>query len=779
MWIGAIDGPLGERVLHGALAVADRADRFQPVALRGGGPMPGIMAIVEDADRQLWLGTAAAGVGRLRNGRIETRALAAPFKEFVYALVGDDEGNLWVGTEPHGLHRLQKSRVLTYTRADGLGDDVIESLLEDRTGAMLVGTHAGGLCRIDAGTRCLTTANGLAHNRVNAMLQDPQGTLWLGTEGGLDELRGGRVHHFSTRDGLPIDHVNALLRDRSGTLWVGTWGGGVARSHGDRFEAYDAALSGRYVNTIYQGRSDTIWIGTTDGLSVVDDGRMTNATTDRGMPQAVEAIHEDSDGHVWIGTRRDGLFLVSSGRLTRFTVAQGLYDNLVGTIVDDQLGNLWFTCNRGIFRVRRQDLLDVAAGAKRAVVSRAFDTTDGMANRECDFGQGSCRTRDGRLWFATVGGVVVVDPSAVSLNTVPPRVAVEEVTADGEPLPFDSRQTLDYRKQHLDFHFVGISLSAPERVRYRYRLEGFDEDWIDAGEARSTRYTNLPPGDYRFVVTASNGDGVWAAQGAFYAFAVATPIWRRGWFAVSLVGFAAAVLVGVAQLRVARLQRARARQEAFSRQLIAAQENERQRLAGDLHDGIGQHLLVIGNWARLAMRTPSSAADARAALEVITEAAATSMRDIRALTHELQPYELEHTGLPGAIQAMLDRLTEASGVRFVADLASLPVELPSEVAINVFRIAQEAANNVVKHARATEAHVALGFRDASIALTVSDNGDGFAVGAGRRRSGFGLRSIEERTRLLGGTQELQSVPGRGTTVTVRIPLRSSGGARVD
>jgi signal transduction histidine kinase len=257
---------------------------------------------------------------------------------------------------------------------------------------------------------------------------------------------------------------------------------------------------------------------------------------------------------------------------------------------------------------------------------------------------------------------------------------------------------------------------------------------------------------------------------------VATPVRLAPWFALSLVGVAAAALIAVAQRRLSHLQHARAGQEAFSRQLIATQESERKRIAGELHDGIGQQLLVIGNWAQLAMSPQSSSAEARAALEVIKDMAAQSMREIRALTHELQPYELECLRLPDALQAMLDRLTEVSDARFVSDLDQLQFDLPSDVRINLYRIAQEAATNVVKHARASEVRVTLRCRDSSIQLTISDNGCGFAAGPRNARIGFGLRSIAERTRLLGGTHEICSAPGRGTVITVHVPLRVSGGA---
>jgi ligand-binding sensor domain-containing protein/signal transduction histidine kinase len=775
LWVGTVDGLVGARLTRGGLAVRE-GDRFRSLLDGAALPSTAIMDIHEAGDGTMWLATAGGGIVRVRGTEIAQWGLArTAADDMVYSLAEDFEGNLWIGTAPGGLHRLSDGVFTTWTIEDGLPDNVVESLYEDRHGAMWVGTHAGGLCRMqDHGLRCLSTRDGLADNRVNAVLDDADGHLWLGTQGGLNVLRHGTIARYGVVDGLPADHVNALARDREGSLWVGTWGGGVARLRpggAARFESLDG-LAGAFVTCILVGKSGEVWIGTTQGLHLWKGGGLAD-TAAIAFPTGIEALYEDRDGTLWIGTRRDGLYRYASGRLVQYTTRDGLFDNLVGTILEDDAGWFWFTSNKGVSRVLRSDLMADADGSADHVEAGSFDTTDGMPNRECNFGQGRWKSRDGRLWFATVGGVAVIDPSRTAHNLVPPPVHIEEVIVDGEALARAAPAVIGSHGRRLEIRFAAVSLGTPSRVRYRYQLEGFDPDWVEGG-GRVVQYTNLAPGEYRFRVTAANGNSAWTVPGASLALRVEGPWWSQPVvLAGSLTGLVLLALAAGWRGKV-RWRAEQAKQDAFARQLIAAQERERKRLASELHDGIGQHLLVIGNWTRLSLAALTTPDRARPLLEEIGETTAQALIEVRGITRDLQPYDISRLGLSTALEAMLARLAESSGIAFTWSIDA-DADLGEEAGINLYRIVQEATNNVVKHSKATAARVELRSGVDVLELTISDNGHGLVSDVSSRATadGFGVRSMTERTRLLGGSHSIHSTPG-GCTVRVVVPRPTRG-----
>ena len=525
--------------------------------------LPGlnVEAIRRDRHGSLWVGTEGGGLARLRGSRFEsftTRDGLA--NDLVFRIAEDREGHLWIGMQDGGLARLSDSRFLTWTTREGLAGDVVWPVFGDREGALWVGTSSGGLSRMRGGAiRPFTTRDGLASNSIQALAQDEAGALWIGTRGGgLQRFSDGRFTRFTTRDGLPGDSVKALLADRDGGLWVGTRGNGLARRHGGRFRGFGPAdgFSSDTIHALLQDRSGAVWIGTNgQGLVRFSEGAFRAYTTRDGLSaDIVNTLLEDADGTLWVGTYGGGLNRLRDGRFTAYTSAQGLFDDAIFSILDDGAGSLWMSCNKGIFRVARQELDALDRGELRSLQPRAYGVEDGMRNRECNGANhpSGWRGADGRLFFPTVEGLVEVDPKRLAGNQLGPPVVIGTLLVDGRPVP--PRDGLDFRPgtESFEIQYAGLSFGVPERVRFRYRLEGLDRDWVDVGGRRSAYFTRIPPGEYRFRVTAANEDGVWSDEGASLSFRLRPHFYRTWWFTGAAALGAVDVFAGGSRVRERR-----------------------------------------------------------------------------------------------------------------------------------------------------------------------------------------------------------------------------------
>ena len=564
--------------------------------------------------------------------------------------------------------------------------------------------------------------------------------LWIGTGsdselGGLHLLKDGVFTPFRAPEGLTLTDVRVITEDRQGALWVG-------------------------------GAS---------GMSRYKDGKFTNYTTEHGLSNNyVRDIYEDADGTVWIATYGGGLNRFKDGRLTHITTKEGLFDNIVSRILEDDYGNLWMSCNRGIYRASRKQLNDLAEGRVKTITSVSYGVADGMKSNETNGGgqPAGWKDREGRLWFPTIKGVVMIDPN--NLNKLPPPVVVEQVLVDKTHV--DTRQMLTMRpgQSDLEIHYAGLSLTAPEKVRFKYKLEGYDRDWVDAKDRRVAYYTHVAPGAYTFRVMAANNDGVWSTQDATIQLTVIPPFWRTVWF-VSLI-LLGLIVSGVFayKRRISKLKRANSAQQAFSRQLIESQESERKRIAAELHDSLGQQLLVIKNRALLALHTSESHKEAVGELNEISDATSLALDEVREIAYNLRPFQIDQLGLTKALESMLKKVAHASGIEFSITIDSIDGLYSKEAEINIYRIVQESANNIVRHSGATKADVEIKRDARGVTLRVNDNGQGFShdsTNGLRHGAGLGIAGISERARILGGKHEVHSVPGVGTTIIIKLGLK--------
>jgi len=406
-----------------------------------------------------------------------------------------------------------------------LSDDLVLTVYEAADGAIWIGTQGGGLNRLrDGVVTSYTTRDGLSSDLVSSIHGDREGNLWIGTlGGGLNRLRDGSFTHYTSRDGLPSDAVFALYEGSDGSLWIGT-DAGLSHLRDGHFTTYTTAdgLSSDFVTTIHEDRQGDIWIGTYDaGLNRLRNGRFVHFTTDEGLASnLVLALHDDQEGTLWIGTYEGGLNRLKDDVFTTYTVKDGLFNDNVYRILEDGDGNLWMSCNKGIFQVSKAALNAFAEGRAERVRSIAYGKVDGLKSPEMNGGSqpAGWKGRDGKLWFPSVKGVVMIDPANIGRNTLAPPVVIEEILVDGAPVEPASLVDLAPGRDKIEFHYTGLSFIASETIHFRYFLEGYDREWQEAGTSRSATYTNLDPGPYTFHVIAQNSDGVWNETGVSESF---------------------------------------------------------------------------------------------------------------------------------------------------------------------------------------------------------------------------------------------------------------------
>lgn len=491
-------------------------------------PMNVIRCLWLDRDDGLWVGTYGDGLSRYYNGKFENYPVSAGLSnEFVRSLFEDREGSIWIGTESGGLNRLKYGKFVNYSTSEGLSQNSVWSVLQDKDGAIWAGTDGGGLNRFKDGKfTAYTTKDGLALNNVFSLGLDPGGDLWIGTWGnGIQIYRNGFKEAYTVKNGLANNSVTSFCPRKAGGMWIGTDGGLSLLDHGS-FQNFTTrnGLPNDGIFTVYEDTRGTLWIGSNGGgLASFRDGKFSSYTTKNGLSHdLVTAIYEDRDGTLWVGTWGGGLNRLRNGAITRYTTHDGLYDDVVYVILEDDLGNLWMSCNKGVFSVSTQELNAFAEGKARSIVSRHFDQFDGMVSEESNGTVQPVGWKDtsGRLWFATTGGLAVLDPARIKVNPLPPPVMIEQLLVNNVLQPLRDSIQLKPGQGNLEIHYTGLSYLYPEKVFFKYKLEGFDEDWVDAGPRRVAFYTNLPHGEYRFLVMACNNDGVWNDSPAVLALMI-------------------------------------------------------------------------------------------------------------------------------------------------------------------------------------------------------------------------------------------------------------------
>jgi signal transduction histidine kinase/ligand-binding sensor domain-containing protein len=700
----------------------------------------------------LWvLNTKATGVEKV----------AALGVNSVLAVFEDAEGNDWVGTETTGLHVLRR---LAFRSEAGLADEAVTAVAQTGDGAMWIGTRDDGLRRVVKGLVGVPVkAGALTSAVVLCITPGVAGGLWVGTPDGLNFVNAnGGVRKITSGDGLPDDTIRSLAADTDGSVWAGTQHGLV---HVDRMGIKTLTtaegLAGDVIGAMLMTRGRELFVATSGGLSRVDSK---GAITNFGMSgRLVTAMAQDGAGDLWVATKGGGLGLFD-GRGLVATQAFGTSDDIEGMGVDGK-GYLWLRTGRGVSRVGIGALHACTSTGRctEGVVSR-YGTADGMPTVEMVSGGSAAPwlATDGEIWFATRGGVAVADTAQVPSSAVDVPVVMQRFLVDDSPRQTNGPLDVAFGPARLTMEYAGLDFTSPSKVRYRARLEGFDNDWVDVGARRSATYTNLAARDYRFLVEATVGGGVWSATAADLRFRVVPPFWRRWWF-YALLAVALVTLLGGLYLLRLRLLRRR-----FDAVLA-----ERNRMAREIHDTLTQDFVattlqldIIGQQLGKG-KVELAIEQVRRTRQMVTEGlteARESIWELRAnQSQETLPTRLARVVQRDAFAGMAPRLRTGGAYRV----------LESRVEREVLRIAQEALTNAMKHAGAAEVLVELHYSSDTLMLMIKDNGAGFVRDAAKHGH-YGLLGMQERAATIDGALELDSEPGRGTRVTLRVPLGAGG-----
>lgn len=754
------------------LEVTAGENRLRTFGVRGEFPVATGGGIAwEDGRGSLWLMVDSI-VTRLKDGR------ATPFpavRGSGFCLYEDREGTLWIGLS-NGLYRLREPGITAITMREGLVSPFVYSILADRSGAVWIGAWGGGLARWRDGRLTIyldETHPELASSRITSLYEDRRGRIWIGAFGGVSRFEGGRLRRFSPRPELA--ETWAMHEDRAGDFWFGT-SSGLLKKSGDGFTLHTAAdgLPHNHINAILEDHSGVLWVGTDRGVARRENERWVAYTERDGLPSGqIRCLYEDAEGTIWIGSYDGGLGRWNNGQLTRYTLNEGLYNNGAFQILEDDHANLWISCNRGVYRIDKRQFNDLAAGRIAVLTPVAYGAADGMPNAECNGGRqpSGWKMTDGRLWFPTMGGVAIIDPAALLTNPLPPPVIIEQCRLNQQPVDWRGGLQIPPGQDDLEIEYSSASFIKPDQIRFRYRLSGLDEKWVEAGGRRTAYYPYLPPGEYFFTVLAANSDGVWNERGASLRIVVDPPFWRRWWFLGLSVGICLASAAAVYRRRVKDWRRERETQEVFTRRLIEAHESERTRLAAELHDSLNQELLIIRNRALLGAQASNENPPAQEQFVEITTGISRAIDEVREIAYNLRPYHLDRFGLAAAIEAMVGKVAGATPIRFTTEIAPLDGLFSPEAETSIYRIVQEGVNNILKHSQAQEARIEITRDEIGATIRISDDGCGFAPepepGSGMR-AGLGLTDIAERVRWLGGSYYIHSAPESGTTLVIRL-----------
>ena len=729
-------------------------------------------ALFEDNQGGLWIGTTANGLFHFDGEEIVPVDTSHPVIECISE---DREGNIWVGTGGGGLNRIRQRVVELQNVQTGVPFESVRSVCEDAAGAIWVVLENGAVARLADGVwQNISTNSDWARFQATCVAADKAGALWFGTyRQGILRWQDGRLTVYGQPEGVAVANVRAMLPDSQGNLWIGFETGGVVQQLRDgRVQNYQLPSNARAVRAMAEDAQGRVWLGTVDGtLLRVEGDKVVSQSASLPQPsKPIRCLSATPDGSLWLGFATWGVGRLKDGKFCRIDTKNGLADYNICAIASDEFGRMWFGGDHGIFYAPQRDLDGVADGGSHNVLCIKYGRDDALPSLAVSFGYGPvlARGRDGRLLFPLHSGLAIVRPQRVQSNRIPPLVRVVEVLVDDRNLFTNGQSIGEIQPSHrkIEIKFTASSFIDPEKIAFRYQLVGWDADPVPADSfQRSVQYLHLPAGKYEFFVSACNGAGVWNPAGATVSFVVRPFFWQTLWFAFAAVAFFTLAVVGVARYVSFRLLRRRLKKLEQE----TALQRERARIAQDIHDDLGASLTQIKMLGELVQQDMAEPERAQPHAEKISATARQSIKSLDEIVWAVNPRNDTLAHLLDYIGQFAVDFLNTAGLRCRIDFPPEPFErfISSEVRHNLFLVVKEGLNNIVRHARATEAWVRVKTTADGLLLVIEDNGRGMQNPADAWPDG--LPNMKHRLAAIGGELRLESRAGEGTKISIELP----------
>ena len=802
LWIGAGDD----------FVLCRDADQWRPYRIPQHFARSFVSSLVEQPDGTVWAGSVSEGLFQFKDGRLLTvNASSGLSDNTVESLLVDRDGNLWVGTDA-GLNLLRQKNLFTFGQSEGLGYGAVGAMAEIAPGLVWAGKPGDGVYRWEGkGFSRLLSANlAVDGTQINALLMSRNGGCWVAGPRGLLHFKNPKVTtdkaELFTLPGLTII---SLCEDETGALWVGTREGRLWRLQNGKWQEKADLAETHPLTAIASDLEGGLYIGTEgSGVYRLKNGARTRLDTGNGLlSNLIRTLYSDAHGVLWIGTAGGGLSRYAGGHVASFTTREGLPDNTISQILEDDAGHLWLGSNRGIACVSKQDLEDLADGKSTTVYPQVYGRANGMLSEECTGGfcPAGLKTRSGLLWFSTLKGIAVVDPRLQETRSSSPRVLLEQISVDGVVLTNFETAVSEFEtpgeksgvaaaaapvlrlgpgKHSVQFRYTALNFDAPERIRFRYRLDGLDSDWFEAGTRRDAIYNYVPPGSYQFRVVACNDDGVWGATGADLAMYVPSHFWQTRWFiGLGVLGLLAVV---AGTVRITEKRRLHNRLKFLEQE--RALERERTRIAQDLHDEMGAKLCRISFLSEHARRSHDMPSELHRQIVSISDTSREVLCSLDEIVWAVNPQNDMLEPVASYVGHYAREYFQETGVECELDI---PTQLPayplsSQSRHHLLLAVHEAFTNILKHSGAARAQVTVTCRDSVLEITISDNGHGFdllekesgALNSAAADGGSGLPNMRQRLTDIGGECSITSRAGHGTTIRFTLPLGRTNTVKV-